>query len=218
MASASASATPDPRPTNNAADPAADGDESWRFAPPYLALDAPSTPPFTPRWRARCPCGQVRYWLGRAAPLASKCCHCGTCRGLHGAPCQWAAVFAKADVRFARAGAAGLAFYHAPAALPAHRLPCKVSCARCRAPVLDEGRRMALVFPGLVDFGPGDPERARSVFEPRCHIFYSQRVIDIPDGKPKWAGLDGESELMDERERLGAVEGTRQSSIKTEED
>jgi hypothetical protein len=32
----------------------------------------------------------------------------------------------------------------------------------------------------------------------RCHIFYPQRVVDIPDGKPKWSGLDEKSELMDE--------------------
>ncbi len=27
-------------------------------------------------------------------------------------------------------------------------------------------------------------------------MFYSQRVVDIPDGKPKWTGLNNESELM----------------------
>lgn len=32
----------------------------------------------------------------------------------------------------------------------------------------------------------------------RCHIFYSQRVVDIPDGKPKWTKMDEKSELIDE--------------------
>lgn len=27
-------------------------------------------------------------------------------------------------------------------------------------------------------------------------MFYSQRVVDIPDGKPKWTKLNDESELM----------------------
>ena len=31
-------------------------------------------------------------------------------------------------------------------------------------------------------------------------MFYSQRVVDIPDGKPKWTGLNDSSELMDENE------------------
>lgn len=30
----------------------------------------------------------------------------------------------------------------------------------------------------------------------RCHIFYTQRVVDIPDGKDKWTKLDKDSELM----------------------
>ena len=32
----------------------------------------------------------------------------------------------------------------------------------------------------------------------RCHMFYPQRVVDIKDGKPKWTGLQNDSELMDE--------------------
>ena len=31
----------------------------------------------------------------------------------------------------------------------------------------------------------------------RMHIFYDQRVVDIPDGKPKWKGLDEKSEQLD---------------------
>jgi hypothetical protein len=30
----------------------------------------------------------------------------------------------------------------------------------------------------------------------RCHMFYSQRVLDIPDGKPKWSGMSGQSDLI----------------------
>lgn len=31
-----------------------------------------------------------------------------------------------------------------------------------------------------------------------CHIFYSSRVVEILDGKPKWAGMDEESDLLDD--------------------
>ena len=34
-------------------------------------------------------------------------------------------------------------------------LPCKVSCGRCGSHVADEGRRVVLVFPGLVEWGKG---------------------------------------------------------------
>lgn len=29
-----------------------------------------------------------------------------------------------------------------------------------------------------------------------CHMFYPRRVVDIPDGKPKWSGINGDSELI----------------------
>ena len=35
----------------------------------------------------------------------------------------------------------------------------------------------------------------------RCHIFYGKRVLDIPDGKPKWSGIDEQSDLLDEQGR-----------------
>lgn len=31
-----------------------------------------------------------------------------------------------------------------------------------------------------------------------CHIFYSRRVVDIPDGKPKWDGLNDQSDLIED--------------------
>lgn len=31
-----------------------------------------------------------------------------------------------------------------------------------------------------------------------CHIFYSQRMVDIRDGKPKWAGMNDSSDLIEE--------------------
>ena len=34
-----------------------------------------------------------------------------------------------------------------------------------------------------------------------CHIFYGKRVLDIPDGKPKWSGIDEQSDLLDEEGR-----------------
>jgi hypothetical protein len=29
-------------------------------------------------------------------------------------------------------------------------------------------------------------------------MFYGQRVVDIKDGKPKWSGLNGESDLIED--------------------
>ena len=32
----------------------------------------------------------------------------------------------------------------------------------------------------------------------RCHMFYPKRVVDIPDGLPKWTGLNDQSELCED--------------------
>lgn len=78
---------------------------------------------------------------------------------------------------------------------------------------MNEGRNMALLFPTLLKFQNEAQKKNFEVqyvapgigFEDyisdsicRCHIFYPQRVVDLPDGKPKWAGLDGKSDLVPE--------------------
>lgn len=32
----------------------------------------------------------------------------------------------------------------------------------------------------------------------RCHMFYGQRVMDVPDGLPKWTGLNQDSDLIED--------------------
>lgn len=76
-----------------------------------------------------------------------------------------------------------------------HSVPCKVSCNVCRSPLFDEGRNTVLAYPSSFRF----PEHKVPLdFQPTAHIFYSQRVMEIPDGIPKWAGHRGESELLQE--------------------
>lgn len=51
---------------------------------------------------------------------------------------------------------------------------------------MDEGRNMILLFPSLIKI---ETEEARVKFRPRCHMFYGQRVVDVPDGLPKVCNL-----------------------------
>lgn len=53
---------------------------------------------------------------------------------------------------------------------------------------------MILLFPTLIKF---DKKEDRDKWAPTCHMFYSQRQVDIKDGKPKYKGLDSESDEMD---------------------
>ena len=49
-------------------------------------------------------------------------------------------------------GSEGLKFYQSGSKKPEYDLPCKVSCANCHAPIMDEGRNTVLLFPGIVKF------------------------------------------------------------------
>jgi len=152
-----------------------------RFGPEYASLDDAA---FIPKYRAACFCGTVRYEVS-ADPVDAKICHCLTCRKLHGAPMQWAAIFHKRHVRFI-GGLRHLHFFNSEQNRHERILPCKVSCERCGTPIADEGRRMWLAFPSLFDFG--DRAQVRDSFNPTCHIFYGTRVVDVQDNLPKWSG------------------------------
>lgn len=148
-------------------------------------------------YQASCHCGAVRYSL-TADPVDAKLCHCGGCAKQHGAPMQWAAIMNKQDVHFADESVPFLRYYNNEMNRHERLLPCKVSCSQCDTLIADEGRRMWLLFPSLLDFG--SPPSVPIAFQPKCHIFYSQRLLDMKDGKPKWSGHKNQSTLMTEDE------------------
>ncbi|PBP23167.1 hypothetical protein BUE80_DR005815 [Diplocarpon rosae] len=159
----------------------------WKFREPYQIH---TNDGFTAVHEGGCHCGKVRYQICREKPLKAKFCHCGTCRRIHGAPFQHAAIFNKSDINFLR-GHHDLRWYDSSEKTTRHKLPCKVSCAYCGSLIMDEGRKMILLFPGgLDDAGVGREWGAE------CHMFYADRAVDVNDGLPKWAGMQGESELI----------------------
>ncbi|KAJ5104339.1 hypothetical protein NUU61_001686 [Penicillium alfredii] len=121
-------------------------------------------------------------------------CHCHGCQVMHGAPFQWAAIFHKEDLSFTK-GASGLSFYSSAHKSQEYEMPTKVSCSFCRSPLMDEGRNVCLLFPASIDFNGSEDEnrQKREAFKPTC-----QRAMDIADGLPKWSGMDGASELLDD--------------------
>lgn len=38
----------------------------------------------------------------------------------------------------------------------------------------------------------------RGLMNYRCHMFYEKRVVDIPDGLPKWRGMQDQSDLIED--------------------
>jgi hypothetical protein len=111
-------------------------------------------------------------------------------------PFQHAAIFHKSDINFTN-GHHDLGWYDPTNKDVSHHLPCKVSCAYCRTPIMDEGRNMILLFPTLIE--GINTERGRKAFEPTCHMFYPQRATDFRgDGKIKWEKLDNGSNILDD--------------------
>ncbi|TFY55698.1 hypothetical protein EVG20_g9222 [Dentipellis fragilis] len=172
---------------------------------------------FQPRYRSRCWCGNVEFEV-HGDPLDAKYCHCTQCQALHGAPFQWAVIFPKTSVRLVKNVDDSLHFFSTETGTSAHYVPCKVrpsysngrkiahlnirsrhiqvSCDACRAPLFDEGRNTVLAYPSSFHFPPRQPVPRK--FQPSCHIFYSMRIMDVVDGKPKWAGHKGHSDLVEE--------------------
>ncbi|KAM7218062.1 Mss4-like protein [Rhypophila decipiens] len=168
-------------------------EDQWKFRAPYRVHE--DNDKFEAKWTGKCHCGKIEYQLSREKPLSSKYCHCTTCQRMHGAPFQWATIFHKEDINFTK-GHHDLGWYDPTNKSTTHHLPCKVQCAYCRTPIMDEGRNMILLFPTLID-GINTKE-GREAFKAQCHMFYPQRVVDIKDGLPKFSGLSDESDLIDE--------------------
>jgi len=191
--------------------PQADGESTtgkneWKTRAPYKIYDKGEN--FNALYEANCHCERVKYQLSRREPLDSKLCHCTTCQRQHAAPFQWAAIFHKDDINFFQ-GHHDLEWYDPTSKSIDHKLPCKVRCAFCHSPIMDEGRNMILLFPSLINF---KSKEEQLLFKPRCHMFYGQRVIDIPDGLPKWTGINNESELIEDSppEKVREVERKRE--------
>ncbi|KAK5083435.1 hypothetical protein LTR05_005937 [Lithohypha guttulata] len=169
-------------------------EDEWKHRAPYKIHDDDSK--FPAKWKGGCHCGKVKYELSREKPLASKRCHCHTCQRLHGAPFQWACIFHKDDINFVN-GIHDIGWYDPSGKSNTHHLPCKVSCAFCRTPIMDEGRNMILLFPTLIE--GIEKKEVRDNFKPTCHMFYNERAVDFTgDGIVKWDGIDNKSNLVDD--------------------
>jgi len=154
------------------------------------------------KYSASCYCGAVQYEV-LSDPETAKLCHCRGCQKLHGAPYEWVCIFHKHNVRFV-SDTDNLYFYNGDmnqgwdssqhAQAKERVLPVKVSCQTCRSPIADEGRHMWLAYGTLFNFRE---QQIPESFRHQCHLFYSQRVMDLHDDKPKWSGHKDKSNLID---------------------
>ena len=106
--------------------------EKWKYRAPYRVHE--KNEDFDTKYEGQCHCGKVTFQLSREEPLDSKFCHCTTCQHQHAAPFQWAAIFHKDDINFTN-GHHDLEWYDPSTKSNEHKLPCKVRCQHCHAPI-----------------------------------------------------------------------------------
>lgn len=95
---------------------------------------------------------------------------------MHGAPFQWAAIFHKEDVNFAK-GCSGLSFYSSSENSQKYQMPTKVSCSFCHSLIMDEGRNVCLLFPQLIEF-EGSLDEQRKQMEAFRPTYDSRFLLD----------------------------------------
>lgn len=136
--------------------------------------------------KSQCACGAVVVSI-QGPPAVMAYCHCDSCRSWLGAPLHAASLW-PTDGVVLQQGNEHLAVYKRTEESHRH------FCTECGAPVLI--RHPVL---GLTDVPAGSVSDLK--FEPTIHVNYAERVLDMRDGLPKFAGMpaaDGSGTLVEE--------------------
>ncbi len=128
--------------------------------------------------KGSCFCGAVQVEVS-APPVLQGYCHCGDCRRWSATPVTAYALFPSVAVQVTEGQDQLIHFSRDGQARRAH-------CGKCGGAVMTE-----LPANGLTDVYP--PTLDGFTFEPECHIRYGQRMIDIPDGLPKFRDMPVQS-------------------------
>lgn len=135
---------------------------------------------------ANCACGAIEIRI-EGSPAVMAFCHCDSCRSWLGAPLHAASLWTTENVTVAE-GEAFVGMYKRT------ELSLRHFCTKCGSPVFV--RHPAL---GLTDVPAGSISAFK--FEPTIHVNYAERVLSMPDGLPKFAGMpagDGKDEMIED--------------------
>jgi hypothetical protein len=136
-----------------------------------------------------CICGAVELSITGTSVLMGYC-HCESCRRWIGAPIHASALWRATDVEITK-GANRLATFKRTEATGSHRRFCK----DCGGPVLIDHPTVSMIdIPATLIRG--------FVFEPEFHSHYSEKVLAMPDGLPKFRdfhpSVGGTDEMLPE--------------------
>lgn len=125
-------------------------------------------------FKGSCFCGAVKFEVD-GGPVMQGFCHCTDCRSWSGTPVTAYSLWPEGQIRVT-AGEDGITRFDRDGKAR------RCSCSECG------GALMAELYPaGLIDIYPHVLKDLP--FEAAGHVFYRERVIDMPDGLPKFADL-----------------------------
>jgi hypothetical protein len=126
----------------------------------------------TTTYKGKCFCGAVAV-EATGAPQAMGYCHCDSCRSWSAAPVNGFTLWAADSVRVTE-GAELIGTYHKT------ENSYRKFCTRCGGHVMTDHPPF-----GMVDvYAATIPDLA---FAPTLHVYYSEKVLRIADGLPKFA-------------------------------
>ena len=141
-------------------------------------------------FKGRCACGKVTL-EAKGAPVFSGFCHCSMCRHYFSSPVNLVTGFPVPAVSITQ-GEDTLKSYKTSERVE------RLRCGDCGATVIEfvpnrSAAHIALV-PLMILVSP-EMEKERPVaipddLKPKMHIYYPDRVFDVPDGLPKFTELD----------------------------
>jgi len=123
-----------------------------------------------------CFCGAVQIEV-RGEPRLTGYCHCKDCRGWSGAPINAFSIWSPDQVTVT-AGADSISGF----AKTPHTI--RKRCAKCGGALMSDHPENGFVdvFAAVLeDFD----------HRPALHVYYGERMIDMPDGLPKFRGVPG---------------------------
>lgn len=145
--------------------------------------------------RGSCHCGATRLAL-TGEPTAVSACHCAICRKLTGAPFSAQALFRPAQVRV-HGRASEDEDAPAPVAFASSPNVERFRCPECFSPThasLSNGKMVAVplsaideeVEEGEAGDAGGGTKEGPVRLRPTHHMYYADRILDVPDDLPKF--------------------------------
>lgn len=128
----------------------------------------------------QCFCGAVQIEID-GDPIHQVFCHCKSCREWSGQPVTASVMFARKDVHFVK----GLDWLHRHTAT-GEAEEGRFSCVRC-------GGSVGAYAPKYGEFDIYAGVLRDFSFAPTSHINYGERVIDMPDGLPKFRDMPAQA-------------------------